>query len=143
MDQEENIQSQQKNVATVTNHLSNERTFLAWIRTSIGIMAFGFVVERFALFLRQLAYMLGGVIDSEQPLATHSILAPPISYTTFGIFLIALGALISLLAYIEFKRVAKRIETGNYQPSNLLNTLLMISVLLIGTFLAIYLNTSM
>ena len=30
-------------------HMANERTFLAWIRTSIGIMAFGFVVERFAL----------------------------------------------------------------------------------------------
>ena len=32
-------------------HMANERTFLAWIRTSIGIMAFGFVVEKFALFM--------------------------------------------------------------------------------------------
>lgn len=34
------------------DHMANERTFLAWIRTSIGIMAFGFVVEKFALKLR-------------------------------------------------------------------------------------------
>jgi len=34
-------------------HMANERTFLAWIRTSIAIMAFGFVVEKFGLFLRQ------------------------------------------------------------------------------------------
>ena len=39
--------------------MANERTFLAWIRTSIGIMAFGFVVEKFALFLKQVSYLLG------------------------------------------------------------------------------------
>ena len=31
-------------------HMANERTFLAWIRTSIGLIAFGFVVEKFCLF---------------------------------------------------------------------------------------------
>ena len=36
-------------------HMANERTFLAWIRTAIGIMAFGFVVEKFSLFLKYLA----------------------------------------------------------------------------------------
>ena len=35
-------------------HIANERTFLAWIRTSIGVMAFGFVVEKFALFIKQM-----------------------------------------------------------------------------------------
>jgi len=35
-------------------HMANERTFLACIRTSIGIMAFGFVVEKFGLFMRQI-----------------------------------------------------------------------------------------
>lgn len=36
--------------------MANERTFLAWIRTSIGIMAFGFVVEKFALFIKKMGY---------------------------------------------------------------------------------------
>jgi uncharacterized membrane protein YidH (DUF202 family) len=40
-------------------HMANERTFLAWIRTSIGIMAFGFVVEKFSLFIKQVSYFLG------------------------------------------------------------------------------------
>ena len=39
-------------------HMANERTFLAWIRTSIGIMAFGFVVEKFALFIKQMSIVL-------------------------------------------------------------------------------------
>lgn len=38
--------------------MANARTFLAWTRAAIGIMAFGFVVERFALFVRQLSPVL-------------------------------------------------------------------------------------
>ena len=38
--------------------MANERTFLAWIRTSIGIMAFGFVVEKFALFHKKISIFL-------------------------------------------------------------------------------------
>ena len=41
------------------DHLANERTFLAWIRTSIAIMGFGFVVVKFSLFIRQLSFALG------------------------------------------------------------------------------------
>jgi putative membrane protein len=39
----------------LTEHQANERTFLAWLRTSIAIIAFGFVLERFSLFLKYLA----------------------------------------------------------------------------------------
>jgi putative membrane protein len=35
------------------SHLANERTFLSWSRTSISLLAFGFVIERFDLFIRQ------------------------------------------------------------------------------------------
>lgn len=38
-------------------HLANERTLLAWIRTSIGIMAFGFVVVKFSLFIKQISLL--------------------------------------------------------------------------------------
>ena len=40
-------------------HLANERTLLAWIRTSIGIIAFGFVVVKFSLFIKQISLLLG------------------------------------------------------------------------------------
>ena len=51
-------------------HMANERTFLAWIRTSIGIMAFGFVVEKFALFLKQISYLMGKEV-APPPLDIH------------------------------------------------------------------------
>lgn len=38
-----------------SDHAANERTFLAWVRTGIAIIAFGFVIEKFNLFVRTLA----------------------------------------------------------------------------------------
>ena len=38
-----------------SDHAANERTFLAWVRTGIAVMAFGFLIERFDLFLRYIA----------------------------------------------------------------------------------------
>jgi putative membrane protein len=50
---------------SASDHLANERTFLAWIRTGIGIMAFGFVVVKFTLFVKQLSLVL------QKPLPHH------------------------------------------------------------------------
>ncbi|MFZ1887771.1 MAG: DUF202 domain-containing protein [Candidatus Binataceae bacterium] len=41
--------------ATASDYLAAERTFLAWIRTGLALMGFGFVVARFGLFLREIA----------------------------------------------------------------------------------------
>jgi uncharacterized membrane protein YidH (DUF202 family) len=110
-------------------HMANERTFLAWIRTSIGIMAFGFVVERFALFLRQAALFFG-----------RDVSVPSGGYSSFfGIVLIALGALMGFLAFIRYKKVEREIDENTYQPSLLLDVLLTLSILVIGIFLIIYL----
>lgn len=110
-------------------HMANERTFLAWIRTSIGIMAFGFVVEKFSLFVRQMSYFLG-----------KEVIPPPKGYSSiFGIFLVGLGALMGVLSFIRYKKVEKQIDEDTYQPSLILDILLTISVLAIGIFLVIYL----
>lgn len=114
-------------------HMANERTFLAWIRTSIGIMAFGFVVEKFALFLKQLSYFLG-----------KEVVPPPRGYSSvFGIFLVGLGALMGVLSFIRFKKVERQIDEDTYRPSQILNVLLAISILVIGIFLVIYLIHSL
>ncbi|WP_407312949.1 YidH family protein [Desulfosporosinus sp. SB140] len=117
-------------------HLANERTFLAWIRTSIAIMAFGFVVERFTLFLKQMSYVLGqSNVDIPLP--------PSHGYSAMlGIFLVALGSLISILAYVKYKNVDAQIDSDSYQPSSFLNILLSISVLAVGMFLIVYLLQS-
>jgi uncharacterized membrane protein YidH (DUF202 family) len=131
-------QKMSKSSSYTRDHLANERTFLAWVRTSIGIMAFGFVVEKFALFIKQIALLLG---NSSQilPGTSHSLQG----YSSiFGIFLVALGVIICLLAFLKYKNVEKQIEDDTYRPSMLLNTLLTLSVLSIGVFLVVYLSGS-
>lgn len=117
-------------------HMANERTFLAWIRTSIGVMAFGFVVEKFTLFMRQMTFFL-------KETNIENTLPPSFGYSAIiGTFLVGLGVLIVLLAYFRFKRVERQIEEDTWQPSSKLNELLTLSVLAIGIFLVIYLIQS-
>src|ERR1035437_2579736 len=107
-------------------HMANERTFLAWIRTSIGIMAFGFVVEKFALFIKQMSLILGKAnIENASP--------PSHGYSAIvGIFLVGLGALMCLLAFFRYKKVQRQINEDTYQPSSILYLMLTISVLAVG-----------
>ncbi|MCK9419259.1 MAG: DUF202 domain-containing protein [Nitrospirae bacterium] len=110
-------------------HMANERTFLAWIRTSIAIMAFGFVVEKFSLFVKQMGYYLGR--ETVPPTAGYS----PI----IGIVLVGLGVVMGVLAFIRYKMVERQIDEDTYKPSIILSVLLAISILAIGFFLVLYL----
>jgi uncharacterized membrane protein YidH (DUF202 family) len=114
-------------------HMANERTFLAWIRTSIGIMAFGFVVEKFALFIRQVSYFFGK--------SAGDVTTPPSHRysSVFGIILISLGTIMGVLSFIRYKKVEKQIDGDTYHPSLILDILLTLAILAIGIFLVIYL----
>ena len=114
-------------------HMANERTFLAWIRTCIGIMAFGFVVEKFALFIKQMSLILGkaDIENASPPYHGYSAIV--------GIFLVGLGTLMVLLAFVRYKKVERQIDEDTYEPSSILYILLTISVLAVGVFLVMYL----
>jgi uncharacterized membrane protein YidH (DUF202 family) len=114
-------------------HMANERTFLAWIRTSISIMAFGFVVEKFSLFVKQLSYYLGK--EASPPAPGYS--------SVVGVILVGLGAVMGVLAYFRYRSVERQIENDNYAPLPILSVLLMLSVLAIGLFLVLYLIHTM
>ena len=114
-------------------HMANERTFLAWVRTSIAIMAFGFVVEKFSLFVKQMGYYLGKEAAPPQPGYSAMI----------GIVLVGLGVLMGVLAFMRYKTVEKQIEDDTYTPSPILSVLLLLSLLSIGVFLILYLYHSM
>jgi putative membrane protein len=42
-------------IRSYTDHAANERTFFAWLRTGVAVIAFGFLVERFDLFILTMA----------------------------------------------------------------------------------------
>jgi len=122
-----------------SDHLANERTFLAWIRTNLGIMAFGFVVEKFSFFIKQIAAFLGKTGLPETS-STHSTIQ---GYSSiFGIFLVGVGAILCIFAFFKFKNTEKQIDDETYQSSMWLDTLLTLFVFSIGVFLVIYLVKS-
>jgi uncharacterized membrane protein YidH (DUF202 family) len=127
------IKKQNSENAHASDHMANERTYLAWIRTSIGIMAFGFVVERFALFIHRIDLLIGNqqlpVIPSS--LHQHSSL--------IGLLIVSIGLLLALFSFINFKNVQKQIKEEAFHPSDVLNTILIAMVILIGVFLLTYL----
>ena len=117
--------------------MANERTFLAWIRTSIGIMAFGFVVEKFALFIREVSHFFHG--QPYNAAAVNTIKKDPHYSSVFGIVLIGLGAFMGILAFVRYKKIEMQIDKDIYQSSLLFDILLTISIAAIGIFLIIYL----
>lgn len=113
----------------VSDHLANERTFLAWVRTGIAIMAFGFVIERFGLLLRELGLKVG--------LASSNSL----SYSKWlGIIVAVLGIVMLIVALFNFMHVRRTIDEERYKPGLLFPILLTCIATLIGLLLAIYLS---
>jgi inner membrane protein YidH len=112
----------------VTDHLANERTFLAWIRTGLSIIAFGFVVERFGLLLRELGLKL-----IERPIVTGHY------STVIGITLTLLGSLVMIVALANFLQARRSIDQEHFHPHAGFAVLLTIMTCLIGVILAIYL----
>jgi uncharacterized membrane protein YidH (DUF202 family) len=116
----------------ISDHLANERTFLAWIRTSVGLMGFGFVVVKFSIFVRQISI----VVERTVPATSHGY------SSVMGISLVAFGALIGVLSFYRYRKIEKQISNPEYKPSGILINLLAVSILLIGIFLVVYLLQS-
>lgn len=101
-------------------HLANERTFLAWMRTAISLMAFGFVVTKFDLFIKG---------DSGSQFFYSGV---------FGVIFISLGAFVNLGAVIRFLNFKKEIEKGDGSFSLFNDYILSISILAVAVSLIFY-----
>jgi len=115
----------------MNEYQSNERTLLAWIRTGIGIMVFGFVAVKFSLFIKQLpAKYLAETTVARSNFSVY-----------LGIGLLVTGALTILLSYMRYMRTIKLLKQGKYQYSTILLTLITMtlfcmSIALIGYLIA-------
>jgi putative membrane protein len=69
-----------------------ERTLLAWNRTSLTLMAFGFMIERFGLFLEMMAPKVQGGLEKE------------VSFY-IGIAFVMLGAVMAIISIVQYKKV--------------------------------------
>jgi putative membrane protein len=110
--------------------MAGERTFLAWIRTGLAMMGFGFVVARFGLFLREIAAAGHAVPHDSTGLSL-----------LIGTAMVVLGVAVTVLAAVQHFRFLRRIERGEpYRPSKLSLGLVVAAVLAaIGLAMTAYL----
>jgi len=95
--------------AAVRDHLANERTLLAWQRTALGVIAIGFLVDRFAL-------------EGGGTTFVGSVL---------GVAMVLLGAVVSVVGAYRFMRTEREIDTHTYRPA-LLAHLVLTACIVVG-----------
>ncbi len=115
-----------------SDHAANERTFLAWVRTAVAVMAFGFLVEKFDLFLAIAGKSLGGRMPS---------LGGQIVGNVAGLLLILLGGAMMVIATLRFRKVALDIDAKDLRPGTgaRMDFALVGLLVLLGTVLFVYL----
>src|SRR5262245_52476992 len=86
-------------------YLAAERTFLAWIRTSISLMGFGFLIARFALFLR-------GYGITANPAGTTQ----PALSNWLGFGMVCVGVIVRVIAATRHRAYIQALESGIGNP---------------------------
>lgn len=108
-----------------------ERTLLAWNRTALALMAFGFAIERFGLFM----HMLNPITPATP--ARHASL-------WIGIVLVVLGSLFAVLSAQQYRRVLATLQAAEIPPRYAVNLAVFatLAVAVMGALLALYLAFS-
>jgi putative membrane protein len=109
------------------DHLANERTFLAWLRTGMSAVIFGFAVGRFGLAIRQVEQSEG-----------HLYQGPGLS-VWIGMLSILAGVVMVATGVWRYRQTRRRLEEGRFEPAGLMLDLIGALSALFGLVLATYL----
>jgi putative membrane protein len=116
-------------------YFAAERTFLAWIRTGLGLMGVGFAVSRFGLFLRE---MHGA--EMQGPGAHSPIRTTGLSVFS-GVALVALGVLVNVTAVLQHIRTTRELRDGTWIAGRVSGVAVILSLILatVGVGMVVYL----
>ena len=114
--------------ADLRDYLAEERTFLAWIRTGIALMGFGFLVAHFGMF-------------ADEPTRSASGLQPHQLSLWFGAALIAIGVTVNLFSARRYMRLVGELNSGQFVHRSLSKQGVVVALFLalLGIAMAIYL----
>lgn len=120
-------------IRNFSDHSANERTFLAWVRTAIAIMAFGFLVEKFDLFLEIAAPSLNG----------RRLSIPGQKFgSAAGLALIVMGMAIIIVATLRYFVTGRDIDSPDVKrrPGSRFDLTLAAMLVMLGVALLLYLT---
>lgn len=108
-----------------SDHLANERTFLAWIRTSISIIiiVFGFVVAKIGITLREFLRVSGNVAHESG------------TSLTIGLGFMVMGIFMALVSGYRYRITMRRLDAGDFKLAGTIVTVLAVVAALFGTTL--------
>lgn len=109
------------------DHLANERTFLAWVRTGAAIVVFGFAIGRFSIAMRQLTALEG-----------HPIKTAGLS-VWMGAGSIVAGVLLVIAGLVRYRKTREQLDNDSFQPAGFVVDLVTILTVVFGLVLAGYL----
>jgi putative membrane protein len=109
------------------DHLANERTFLAWVRTGAAIVVFGFAIGRFSIAMRQLTALEG-----------HPIRTAGLS-VWMGASSIVAGVLLVIAGLVRYRKTREQLDKNTFQPAGFVVDLVTILTVVFGLVLAGYL----
>jgi putative membrane protein len=111
-------------------YFAAERTFLAWIRTGLGLMGVGFAVSRFGLFLRQM-----------QASEIHSPVRSTGLSVYSGVALVALGVIVNVTAVMQHIRTTRQLRDGSWVAGRVSKSAVILGLILaaVGVGMAVYL----
>jgi putative membrane protein len=109
------------------DHLANERTFLAWVRTGAAIVVFGFAIGRFSIAMRQLTALNG-----------HPVRTAGLS-VWMGASSIIAGVVLVVAGLVRYRKTRAQLEAGTFEPAGFVLDLVTILTVLFGLALAGYL----
>jgi len=118
---------------SATDLLANERTFLAWVRTALGVVALGFVIVKFSLFISQLA-----LLNLEPNTILAGMQSKQLLADVIGILMICLGCAMLPLGYFRYRKTDRELSRGNLRNDKMLPLLTVIALVLVVVMLLVY-----
>lgn len=117
-----------------SEYLANERTFLAWVRTSITIISFGFIVAKFNVWLHE-------IVGNANPRTNMRMVN---SSLPIGVAMMVLGGILAVLAAWRYNVTLINIERGRVKADRGLIILVtaLIVVLVAATIIYVFLSTA-
>jgi len=109
------------------DHLANERTYLAWVRTGVATIVFGFAVGRFSIALQEFLHLQG------KPETSPGLTA------WLGLVSIIFGVLLIFAGLYRYRQTRVQLDTDSFQPAGVIVDLVSVLLALFGVVLAAYL----